>query len=52
LIERDDPVPLVEALVGNDVGIGRAGALDNANGGQKSVPAARSARPPSGPINR
>jgi len=42
LFERDKPVAFASDGVGNEVGIGRAGSLDDADSAQKSVPAARS----------
>jgi hypothetical protein len=56
LLERDQPVALDRALdranIGDQVGVGRAGPLDDSDAGQKSVPAARSVSVPRGPISR
>jgi hypothetical protein len=39
-------------LVGEQVGVGRAGAFDDPQSAQNSDPAARSAIEPSGPISK
>ena len=52
LLERDQPVAFGGGSVGNDVGIGRAGALDDPDAAQKSDPAARSVTELSGPMRR
>jgi hypothetical protein len=52
LFERDQPLALACCKIGNQVGIGRAGALDEADAVQKSVPAARSDSAVSGPMSR
>ena len=50
--QRDQPVAFQRGQVSQQVGIGRAGTLDNANSTQKSDPAARSLSTCSGPIRR
>jgi hypothetical protein len=40
LFERDQPIAFASAVVGNQVGVGRAGPLDDADAAQKSDPAA------------
>ena len=52
LLEGDEPVAFDCGVVGDEVGVGRAGALDDPDPRQKSVPAARSLSAPSGPISR
>jgi hypothetical protein len=52
LFERNQPVTLGGGVVGKQVRVGRARALDDADSAQKIDPAARSVRAPSGPINR
>ncbi len=52
LRQSDEPIAFDGRFVGDEVGVGRAGALDNADAAQKSEPAARSVSAPSGPINR
>ncbi len=52
LLERDKPVALACGRVGNEVGVGRAGAPDDKDSAQKRDPAARSVRALSGPIRR
>lgn len=52
LLKRDQPVPFGRALIREEVGVGRAGSLDNPDSGQRSAPAARSASVPSGPMRR
>jgi len=52
LLERDQPIAFDGARVGNQVGVGRAGLLDDADTAQKSDPAARSLSPPSAPISK
>lgn len=52
LVERDEPVALVQRLIGNDVGVGRTGPLDNPDTAQNKDPAARSLIAPSGPMRR
>ena len=52
LLERDEPVALYSRRIGDKIGVGRAGALDETDAGQNSVPAARSVSVPSGPISR
>lgn len=52
LFERDQPVAFGGIRIGNEVCIGRAGTLDDANAAQKSDPAARSLSVLSGPISR
>ena len=52
LVERDQPIAFDGLVVGNEIGIGRAGALDNSDAGQNRLPAARSVRAVSGPISR
>jgi hypothetical protein len=42
LVQRDQPVAFDDTLVGDQVGIGRAGALDDTDTRQKSDPAALS----------
>jgi hypothetical protein len=44
LFERDQPVAFDGGLVSEEVGIGRAGPLDDADAAQKIDPAARSAK--------
>lgn len=48
----DQPIAFGRIRVRKQVGIGRAGTLDDPDTAQKSDPAARSARLPSGPIRR
>jgi hypothetical protein len=43
LLERNEPVALDRTIVGQQIGVGRAGALDDPDAGQKIDPAARSA---------
>jgi hypothetical protein len=52
LRQRDKPIPLGCGFVSNEVGIGRAGALDDPDAAQNSDPAARSVSVPSGPISK
>jgi hypothetical protein len=52
LLERDQPVAFDQAFVGKNVGVGRAGALDDADSAQNKDPAARSVIAPIGPISR
>ena len=52
LIERDEPIAFDRASFGNQVGIGRAGALDDADAGQNRLPAALSVSAPKGPMRR
>jgi hypothetical protein len=52
LLKGDEPVALDRARVRNQVRIGRAGTIDDADSAQKIDPAARSVRLPSGPISR
>lgn len=52
LLERDKPVALTGCLIGDKVSVGRAGALDETDASQKSVPAARSVSVPRGPISK
>jgi hypothetical protein len=52
LVQRDEPVAFDGALFRNQVGIGRAGALDDPDARQKIDPAALSVKDPSGPISR
>jgi hypothetical protein len=52
LLERYQPVAFDKARIGDEVGIGRAGLLDDADACQNSDPAARSVSDPSGPISR
>ena len=52
LRERDQPIPFKGGFVRKQVGIGRAGALDDADAAQKRLPAARSVRLPSGPMRK
>jgi hypothetical protein len=40
LLERDEPPALSGSCIGDQVGIGRAGALDDSYAGQKIDPAA------------
>ena len=50
--QRDQPVAFDRVWIGKQVGIGRAGALDDPDAAQNSDPAARSVSAPSGPISR
>ncbi len=52
LLERDEPVSFDGIRIGKQVGIGRAGALDDPDSAQKSDPAARSVSELNGPIKR
>ena len=52
LREGYQPVRLDRAAVGQQIGIGGAGAIDDPDTAQKSDPAARSVNWPSGPIRR
>jgi hypothetical protein len=52
LFERDQPVAFDGSRVGNQVGIGRTGALDDADAAQNSDPAAWSVSELSGPMRR
>ena len=52
LFKRNQPVALDGAVVGQEIGIGRAGPLDDADAAQKRLPAALSVKRPSGPIKR
>jgi hypothetical protein len=52
LLQRYEPVAFRGARVGEKVGVGRAGPLDNADAAQKSDPAARSVTELSGPMSR
>jgi hypothetical protein len=52
LFERDQPIAFDRAWLGNDVGVGRAGPLDDADAAQKIDPAALLVIAPSGPISK
>ena len=52
LFERDQPVAFPRGAVDNEVGVGRAGPLDDTGAAQKSDPAARSVSALSGAIRR
>lgn len=52
LVERDEPVALYAFGQGHQVGVGRAGPLDDPDPGQNRLPAALSVSDPSGLINR
>lgn len=52
LLERDQPFALARRRIGDQVGVRRSGALDEADSGQNRVPAARSLSAPSGPMRR
>jgi hypothetical protein len=52
LVQGDQPIAFVGAGISKNVGIGRAGPLDDPDPSQKIDPAARSAIAPSGPISR
>jgi hypothetical protein len=52
LRQRDEPVALDGVRIGQQVGIGRAGALDDADSAQKIDPAARSVMPFNVPISK
>jgi hypothetical protein len=49
---RDQPVAFAGLRASKQVGVGRAGALDDPDSAQNRLPAARSATAPSGPISR
>jgi hypothetical protein len=52
LIKRHQPLALDRLQIGNQIGVGRSGPVDDSDTAQKRLPAARSAREPSGPIRR
>ena len=52
LLPRDQPIAFAGLRIGNQVGVGRAGLLDDADAAQKSDPAARSVSELSGPISK
>jgi hypothetical protein len=51
-MQSDEPVTLNRVAVRNQVGVGRAGALDDPDARQKRLPAALSVSDPKGPISR
>jgi hypothetical protein len=52
LVQRDQPIALDRAVIGNEVRVGRAGALDDPDAAQNRLPAARSVNAVSGPISK
>ena len=52
LVERNQPLAFDRALASDQVGVGRAGSLDDPNPRQKRLPAALSVKDPSGPISK
>ena len=50
--QRDQPIAFLRIIIGKQIGVGRAGPLDDADVAQKSDPAARSVRSCSGPMSR
>src|SRR6185437_588406 len=52
LVKRDEPVALGGLAVGEEVGVGRTGTLDDSDSSQNRLPAALSLRDPSGPISK
>jgi hypothetical protein len=48
----DEPISLNGTIVGQKVGIGRAGALDNADPAQNNAPAARLVQSDKGPMSK
>jgi hypothetical protein len=52
LLKRDEPVAFLRGRFSDEIGVGRAGSLDETDAAQKSVPAARSVTAPKGPISK
>jgi hypothetical protein len=52
LMKGNQPIALDGGFIGDQVGVGRTGALDDPDAGQKRLPAALSVSEPSGPISK
>jgi hypothetical protein len=52
LLERDEPIAFGGRSVSDKIGVGRVGALDDADSAQNSDPAARSVSVLNGPMSR
>jgi hypothetical protein len=52
LVQRDEPIAFNGVVIGCNVGVGRAGPLNDPDTAQKIDPAAMSLSVPSGPISR
>jgi hypothetical protein len=52
LVEGHEPIAFHTICIGNQIGVGRTGLLDDADAGQKRLPAARSVSVPSESMSR